>query len=101
MTEKPLFIPLKSEYYEAFAAGKKTSELRRGSDPKWSSKHCRIGRPVTLSKGYGKQNRLSGKVVNYTYMPAHMLPPNDYKAFIDCFGPSEEFVSVIRIEVDQ
>lgn len=62
MTEqlsKPLFIPLKTEYYEAFKNGTKTEELRK-LGPRWNEKTCGVGRDVILSKGYGKQNRMKG-----------------------------------------
>ena len=60
----PLFIPLRAEHYNAFAAGTKTTEYRRFGAG-WNAETCTIGRPVTLSKGYGKANRLSGRIVGY------------------------------------
>ncbi len=61
---KPLFIPLKTEYFEAFKAGTKTVEYRRAGK-RWNEQTCAIGRPVTLSKGYGVRHRLSGVVVGF------------------------------------
>lgn len=59
-----LFIPLKSEFYDAFKRGEKTVEYRvYGS--RWNEKTCPIGRGVTISKGYGKQNRLQGVVTGF------------------------------------
>ena len=101
MSEKPLFIPLKTEYYEAFESGSKSRELRRGSDKRWSEKNCRIGRHVTLSKGYGKAHRISGVVTGYERKLAALLPSNDYDAFRACFGLGEEFASVIHIDIDR
>ena len=57
---KPLFIPLKSKYYEEFKSGEKTEELRLYGD-RWNEKTCFIGRKIVLSKGYGKQERLNCK----------------------------------------
>jgi len=54
---KPIFIPLKTEYYEAFEDGSKTEELRLYG-PRWNEKTCTVGRQVILSKGYGKYARL-------------------------------------------
>jgi len=56
VSDKPLFLPLKREYFDAFEAGIKTHEYRLYG-PRWNEKNCRIGRPVTLSCGYGKGRR--------------------------------------------
>ena len=92
---KPLFIPLKSEYFEAFASGKKNSEYRPYG-PRWNERTCLIGRPVTLSKGYGKKHRLSGVIAQYfVYFRSSHLP--DYER---CYGPSRLPVAVIVIRLD-
>jgi hypothetical protein len=57
----PLFIPLNSEHYEAFKAGWKHTEYRLYG-ARWNERSCVVGRGVTLSKGYGKKDRLTGKV---------------------------------------
>lgn len=49
---KPLFVPLKTEYYEAFADGSKREELRRYG-PRWNEKTCAVGRPVDEAKKGG------------------------------------------------
>jgi len=48
---KPLFIPLKRQYFEAFSAGKKKIEYRK-LGPRWNFNTCIAGRSVTLSLGY-------------------------------------------------
>ncbi|MCK4843073.1 MAG: hypothetical protein KAT04_14525 [Methylococcales bacterium] len=58
---KALFIPLKTEFYEAFADGSKTEELRLYGK-RWNENTCTEGREVVLSKGYGKHFRLKGKI---------------------------------------
>lgn len=63
-TEKPLFIPLKREYFDAFKRGAKTEEFRP-LGPRWNPKTCRIGRAVVLSLGYGKEHRLRGYVSSF------------------------------------
>ena len=63
-TKKPLFIPLKTEYYEAFIAGTKNTEYRRYGRG-WNEKTCEVGREVVLSKGYGKQNRRVGVIISF------------------------------------
>lgn len=55
-TVRPLFIPLKTEYFQAFADGSKREELRRYG-PRWNERTCCVGRDVVLSKGYSKQAR--------------------------------------------
>lgn len=61
---KPLFIPLKTKYFDAFAAGTKAVEYRRHG-PRWNAETCQIGRPVVLSHGYGKRRRLQGVIVDF------------------------------------
>jgi len=64
MLMKPLFIPLKTEFYDAFCDGTKKTEYRLYG-PRWNEKTCRIGRPVVISKGYGKKHRRTGIVVGF------------------------------------
>lgn len=56
---KPLFIPLTGKYYDAFINGNKDTEYRLHG-PRWNLKTCVFERQVILSRGYGKQNRVSG-----------------------------------------
>ncbi len=65
---KPLFIPLRREWYEAFASGSKTHEWRRYG-PGWNERTCTIGRPVTLSLGYSGA-RLHGVITSFAVEPA-------------------------------
>lgn len=58
MSDRPLFIPLKTEYYEAFESGEKGTEYRKYG-PRWNEETCYAGRPVILSKGYGKHARIN------------------------------------------
>lgn len=60
---KPLFIPLKTKYFDAFADGSKTVEYRRYGR-QWTEQHCKIGRAVVLSKGYSGP-RLRSRVVGF------------------------------------
>lgn len=62
--EKPLFIPLKREWFLAFERGEKAEEFRPDV-PRWSERVARIGRPVVLSFGYGKQRRLTGVITGH------------------------------------
>jgi len=86
---KPLFIPLKTEYFEAFKAGTKTFEYRRYG-PRWNERTCPVGRPVVLSKGYGKQHRLTGVVAEFRQ---RYMATNDW---LDCYG-TPGFAACIRV----
>lgn len=60
--EKPLFIPLKTEYYNAFCDGTKPEEFRKYGD-RWNERTCRSGStelPVIekQQKHYRKLGRL-------------------------------------------
>ena len=79
LNEKPLFIPLKTKYYEAFCDGTKTVEYRKYGS-RWNEKHCRVGRAVTISKGYGKKYRRSGVIVGFEKQQMSS------DAWIDCYG---------------
>ena len=62
---KPLFIPLKRKYYERFINGQKSNEMRLDGK-RWNDKTCFVGRPVVLSLGYGKYDRVKG-IIRDTY----------------------------------
>lgn len=64
MAEKPLFIPLKGEFYDQFATGQKDTEYRPYG-PRWNFRTCPPGREVVLSRGYGKAHRLRGTVASF------------------------------------
>lgn len=66
---RPLFIPLKREYFEAFERGEKTAEWRPYG-PRWNARTCLIGRRATLSLGYGKGRRLCKMITAFAMMPA-------------------------------
>lgn len=64
MSDRPLFIPLMTRYYDEFANGSKTVEYRKYG-ARWNEGTCAIGRRVTLSKGYGKRSRITGVIVGF------------------------------------
>lgn len=71
--QKPLFIPLMSQYYEAFLDGSKDTEYRPYG-PVWNELNCPVGRAVTLSKGYGKKHRLSAVVTSFQRVTIKQVP---------------------------
>ena len=95
----PLFIPLRTEHYDAFAAGTKTTEYRRFG-PGWNADTCTIGRPVTLSKGYGKAHRMGGMIVGFKVVWGEDLDGDTRAAVIGCYGTIDLYLAAIRIELD-
>ena len=93
--ERPLFIPLKREFFEAFKAGKKSEEFRP-EGPRWNARTCRIGRPVVLSLGYGKGERLAGRVAGYSARKE----PTQTEAWRKCYGDRGGLAACIRIEIE-
>lgn len=90
----PLFIPLKTEYFEAFKSGTKTVEYRPYG-PRWNENTCPIGRPVVLSKGYGKAHRLTGHVTGFS----RSAVPTTTRAWRDCYGDRGGDAACIRLHV--
>lgn len=95
---KPLFIPLKTEYYEQFAQGTKTSEMRIYGD-RWNEKTCPVGREVTLSKGYGLGNRLKGRISSFHKFDARGYTAEAQAAILACYGTLEKPIAHIGIEL--
>lgn len=91
---KPLFIPLKTEYFEAFKAGTKDTEYRVRNE-RWNTEACRIGRRVILCKGYSGE-RLTGTIIgcHYDNIPAR-LP-----GWLECYGPGPGTAVCIKIQLD-
>jgi len=81
MNIKPLFIPLKTEFYNAFVEGHKRTEYRRYGK-RWNENTCMIGRQVVISKGYGKGHRYRGVIVEFE----RSSEPTQTKAWRTCYG---------------
>lgn len=88
----PLFVPLKTLFFDAFAARTKDTEFRPYG-PRWNEKTCPVGRLVTLSHGYGKKRRLSGVVVDFDRSPEPTLTD----AWRACYGDRGGDAACIRI----
>lgn len=92
---KPIFLPLKREYFEAFKAGTKIEEFRPFG-PRWNGETCPVGRPVVLSLGYGKKNRMAGRVAGFRVSDE----PTQTPAWSDCYGDRKGLAACIRIDID-
>lgn len=93
---KPLFIPLKSEFFDAFARGEKTTEFRRRG-ARWNAQTCVLGRRVVLSRGYGKKDRLAGTITGFHYDSI----PSKLPGWLQCYGPNSGDASCITITLDK
>lgn len=58
---RPLFVPLRREWFDSFRAGTKAEEVRRVS-PQFNGRRVWPGRPVILSLGYSGRQRMHGIV---------------------------------------
>ena len=85
-TEKPLFIPLRTHWFNEFALGNKTHEYRLYGS-RWNEKTCRVGRKAILSRGYGKQERLERTVVS-----AKIVAPT--LSFIQIYGEGKQCLAI-------
>ncbi len=89
--EKPLFFPLNAEHYDRFASGEKDTEYRAYGS-RWNERTCRIGRAATLSRGYGKQNRLHGTVKGFAKIHRNLAPD-----VAQAIYPNDEYIAAIGI----
>ncbi len=93
---KPLFIPLKTEFYEAFKRGDKTEELRKYG-PRWNEKTCVPGREVILSKGYGKKNRLIGRIWRFKCQSGKLFGSSYRESIREIYGSENVLIACISI----
>lgn len=91
---KPLFIPLKTEFFEQFRTGKKDTEYRRYG-PHWNAETCPIGRPVVVARGYGWP-RLRGVISEFHYDGA----PEKLPGWTKCYGTDAKLAVCIKIKLD-
>jgi hypothetical protein len=88
--EKPLFIPLKTEWFRAFEAGTKSEEYR-AYGPRWNERTCRVGRAATVSHGYSGK-RLQKTVTGFRKIRWALAP------IVACeIYPNSDFIAVIEL----
>jgi hypothetical protein len=97
--KKPLFIPLKTEHYEAFQSGMKFEELRVYG-PRWNERTCWIGRDVVLSKGYGKKHRMKGKICGFVHRHCDTLSIYHRCNILNCYGSAALLKTIAVIGID-
>lgn len=93
---KPLFIPLRKEYFEEFESGKKDTEYRLYG-AHWNERTCTAGRPVILSCGYSKKRRLSGVITSFK--KEAVLKSKGGAAFSLIYGMCAGWVAEIGVKV--
>ena len=98
--ERPLFIPLKTKWFEQFKSGEKRSELRLYG-PRWNETTCRIGRSVVISKGYGKAERLAGTIREFYKRRGDTFGSTYQAAIVECFGSTDVDIAEIRIDLSK
>lgn len=96
MIEKPLFIPLYKKFFAQFVDGSKGAELRRYG-PRWNERTCYAGRPVTLSEGYGRQNRRQAVVTAFAKRHGSSFCGKDLQDIIDLYGTTDVEIAYIAI----
>lgn len=94
MSDKPLFIPLKGEFYDQFATGQKDTEYRPFG-PRWNERTCPPGREVVLSHGYGKAHRLRGTVASFQL--SSDIPKT--KLWRSIYGTKHHYAACIQISL--
>lgn len=98
MTDKALFIPLKREFYRAFQDGSKTEELRRYG-PRWNERTCHVGRPVVLSLGYGKANRMTGKIWRFKKQHGALFGSTYKASILNVYGTLDIDIACISVDL--
>jgi len=93
-----LFVPLVTRYYEAFERGEKTEELRIYG-PRWNEATCRIGRAVTLSKGYGKKHRLHGNIWKFQRQHGSTFGSTYKAAIMERYKTLDVWIACISISL--
>lgn len=112
---KPLFLPLNRMWYDEFAKGKKTRELR-GIRPGFHSGMVWVGREVVLSRGYGKKDRMLGKITEVKefynadvrdivrdvsgIIPSMMTGNRDVIKYLNEYNQKYSDFIVFKIEID-
>jgi hypothetical protein len=90
MTEKALFIPLRTKWFREFEDGTKATEFR-AYGPRWNERTCRVGRLATISHGYSGK-RLDRIVAAFVSIPWAEAPIEAREIY-----PDAAFIAVIHL----
>jgi hypothetical protein len=90
VTEKPLFIPLRTRWFREFEAGTKDTEYR-AYGPRWNERTCRVGRKATISHGYSGK-RLARVVAQFEAMSWADAPESARTIY-----PDAAFIAAIHL----
>lgn len=93
----PLFVPLKTVYFNAFICGSKGDELRRYG-PRWNEKTCVVGRKVLLSKGYGKKHRATGVLWKFKKQHGTTFGSTYRADILSVFGTLDIWIACLSIK---
>lgn len=93
---RPLFIPLMKEYYQSFERGEKRIEYRIYGK-RWNERTVYPNRPVVLSCGYGKRNRLSAIVDRLEVKDTNELEPEIQSAIHSLYGQGNHPIACIWV----
>ena len=93
---KPLFIPLKTECFEAFANGSKSEEIRLYG-PRWNERTCKVDREVVISKGYGKHTKMEGKIWKFKKQHGTLFGSTYKTAIKNVYGTLDVEIACISI----
>lgn len=98
---KPAFLALKTPHYNDFKRGLKQNEYRLFGG-RFTEKNFAPGREITLSRGYGKQDRLCGVITSFKVVDLVELPSHDQEDIISCYGQKAEThpIAVIGIKLN-
>jgi hypothetical protein len=99
MEKKPLFIPLKATYYDAFKRGDKTYEMRVYG-PRWNEKTCYYRRHVVLSRGYGKKFRMERAIKQVMIFDFSQLDKLRQNELLFCYGDPVKNQKIIIIHME-
>ena len=95
---KPLFIPLKTEFYLQFKSGEKKVEYRING-PRWNERTCKVGRPVILSRGYGKADRINGTITGFRCVQAKSSSCS-YDILKSCYPDLQDYFYIAEIDIE-
>lgn len=90
---RPLFVPLRRQWWEAFRDGSKRIEWRVYGG-RWNRQRCHRGRRVILSLGYSGA-RLLGTVVRTRCVSADLAP-----AAARAIYPTARYLCAIHVALD-